>query len=358
MDAIIASDWHTSPRAWVRRPDVFGDSYCSFNQIIDKAIEHQADILAPGDLADVNTPDSRTVDVLRRGHSKLSLYNLRTLFVEGQHEMSVPPWLSVIAPDNAFSLHNEEYRLKSGLTVRGLNYQTGDKVAEALSQLPAADILITHQVFADFSGHGPAKLSSIPAGRFKLIVTGDNHRALMWTDYCGHPRIMSPGSTCMQATDESADKYIYLLRADLSIEPIKLKTRPFMKLKLSGAESLHKMLATSIDDLFGDISGLPPEISRPFLVIEYDDDLPDAFSRLQDRFKDCVLELLPVPAAQEAPALPRPEAQSGDFNSALQKCAVQQFGTELDPEDHILATALWTSTDPKKVINELFPTIK
>ena len=126
------------------------DAYAS----IDKAIEHKVhNIFAAGDLIDVRRPPSEVAEFLRTQLDRLATISFR--YIQGQHELSSPPWLSAIS-DNVQHLDGREpvnVYGTGGMSLIGIDWQPADKLAEKLEAIPDdVDILMAHQVWEDFMG--------------------------------------------------------------------------------------------------------------------------------------------------------------------------------------------------------------
>src|SRR6516162_1646868 len=89
----FAGDDHLAPRAWVRYPDLTGDSYYSFTQLIDYVVEHDLPLFLLGDVLDVAYPEPYTVKFLVQQIGRLRNSGW---YIQGQHEMHKPSaWLEL-----------------------------------------------------------------------------------------------------------------------------------------------------------------------------------------------------------------------------------------------------------------------
>lgn len=356
--AILSADWHGAPRAWVKRPDILGDSYYGLEQAVDLAIQYSVPLIGAGDLLDNKEPDSYT---LWRFQQELERFkNAGTFgtvyFVQGQHELSDPPWMSIIG-SNTIDMADKTITL-GGRSFVGLDYQYPDDVRRALEQLPSGDVLITHQVFKDFTGRGSAQLDWIP-NHFKLVVTGDCHRvAMLDTSDSMAFRVLSPGPLCMQSISEDPEKYVYVLCEDLSVHPVQLKSRPFKRIMLSSEEGLNQLLAGPLQSLISIPAGLPDYIAKPFLVIEYDSSIPEAYNKLRTKFEDlCHLELLALRPDFNwnlpQNVNPRSSVTSSGLSAAIVSC-----GCPVEHPLHGVALELWGSPNPAAMIAQKFPPLE
>lgn len=347
--AVIGSDWHSAPRAWSRRPDITGDAYHGISQLFQLAISLRVPVIGPGDLFDSREPDSRSVWLMVQEIRRLSQHGLQLIFVEGNHEISSPPWVS-LAGDGLIHLDPDHpLTLPNGSRLIGLDYCQPDRVRRSLECLPPGDILITHQVFREFTPRGAASLAWVPHC-YRLIISGDCHKCIR-LDLPGGRVAISPGPLCMQAIDEDPNKYIYVLCEDLSVHPIKLQTRPFLRAVVDTEAAFELLLASQNYQLFPNAEGLPEVIARPFIVVEYDNTIRDAYSRLQNRFgADCFLEAVPTTPEAAAILQSRPTVHNDSISSALVAC-----GCPAAHEDHQLSIDLWSCQDIDGALNSRFP---
>jgi len=294
--AIVTSDLHLAPRTWLSRPQLVGDSYFALRQIIELSIEHEAPaIIAAGDLINVRRPDPLTINVLREAMDQCQANRIEFHYVQGQHEMSDPPWLGAVHRHPRWlggaQLRHDDNNRVCDLELCGLDYQSPDKLAEALRTLPKkCDIVVLHQLWREFAPppmNSDGSLEDVPSGR--LIVTGDYHQHLT-CELSGDRLALSPGSTCLQSIEEQLPKQVFLIDTNLEVESLALRTRSCWRPRpLTNDEDLEKFLV-AVDDqlevLWGAAQDLPKELRTPIVRVAFDAEIPRALPRIQAKLAD------------------------------------------------------------------------
>jgi hypothetical protein len=288
---IVSSDWHLERNAWVRYPDLSGDAYFGLEQIIDLCTERHLPLIAAGDLFDKPYPDSRSVWEAMRQMDRMENYNLKVLYIQGQHERSRDkPWMSLHEWPQYI---HQEYKPIKGLNFYGLDYTRPDHLKSALQACDNqyTNILVCHQVWGNFMGTirvTDGMLEQVPL-HDGVIITGDYHKHvnLEVTAENGCKNVvLSPGSICLQSVDEPPDKAVYVLYDDLTFESIPLKSRNIFRHELLKKQDLEDLLATIGHSWLDPQIGVPDNIAKPILSVRYDPDIPDAYTRLVNDVKD------------------------------------------------------------------------
>ena len=149
--ALLSADWHVrkGDRVWSRIPLLEGDVSNSIYQITDIAEkEDVSHVLLAGDILEKQTQTSDVAQTIRRAMDQFERRNQAVLYVQGQHELASPPWLSAIHEWPQYAPMSPSERLVIGdHTVFGCDYLPIDIAEETLSTLPKHDILLTHQVW-------------------------------------------------------------------------------------------------------------------------------------------------------------------------------------------------------------------
>ncbi len=285
---IFCADLHQAPGAWASRPTIRGDSYYAFEQIVDYAIEHDArNIVAGGDNVDTAKPPAETVQFMREQVGRCRDEKVNFRFIQGQHDMSTPPWFAAVSGQH--HAHQEVFTLGS-IQCYGLDYLPAAQLAEALQEIPRqTELLVCHQVWSDFMGSiavCEGALSDIP--HVKYVLTGDYHKFvdMKTTNRQGKEcRVWSPGSTCMQSIDEDPDKYCLLFdNKNCSIRKLPLRTRPMIEWHtLDEEDELQSFLdniGDELDKAYDAGQGMPENIRKPLLYVEYSLDLEKPYSRI------------------------------------------------------------------------------
>lgn len=301
--AVLSSDWHLLPAAWKKYPAIRGDAYYSLQQIVDLAVSLEVPLVAAGDLFDNKTPDSLSVSICLHEMRKLASAGQKVYFIQGQHELSDPPWMTLF--DNAVNIHSfDSYGAVSPIEINGLRCCAMDiakpsyfvaclESAHAYAQNHGTfDLFITHQVWKDFTINTSSEFSLDAVKFCKILYTGDYHRYV--DSNFGKVRVLSTGSTCMQSHDENPRKFVIILNDDLSITKYSLKTRPCFSESIEDHESLQRFLDRNLQVVLDNwpIKDLPEVITKPLIKIKYNRNLPNCHSLLTDKLGDWVYELV------------------------------------------------------------------
>lgn len=346
--AVLTADTHLAPRAWARYPGLAGDSYFAFEAVFAAAQERRVPVVLAGDVFDVNRPDAMSVRVAQQAIAGLQQWGLSTYYVQGQHELSVPPWLSLTT---ACPLHRFTVEL-GGVRVRGLDYTRRGLLAKELADVPAGtDVLVAHQVWREHMGDHVAtegRFADVPHA--EVVVSGDfhGHRTTVVTGATGQPVLaVSPGTTCLQAADEDPQKFAFVLYDTLEVDSFVLPSRPAVRHTVyteGGLEDAIRELPDGVEAAVEAAAalGVPPPLLKPVWLVRCRDDVPRAAERLRAAAGDGVHLIVSVvhrAAAGEAetPATAPRSATMRDCLSAV-----------VDPADDIYETCdrLLASPDP------------
>lgn len=281
--AIWSSDWHLEPFAWVKHPNLCGDSYFSLNQIVDYSIENKLPLYGAGDLFDIDRPDTNSIKVAFECLDRLKHANQGFFFIQGQHEYARPPWLSL--HDWAQHVDNQKFYL-GDIVGYGLDFVRGkDECKASLRKIPKdTDVLMCHQVWLDLMGirAGPeAALADVPFA--SVVLSGDFHRhtTVKAVGATGQPlKLFSPGSICLQSISEEPDKQFYVMNDDLSFKSIPLVCRKVFDFKLHTREELLLFQKNALEIMLDRTSGLPEIIRKPICNVEFDENLAEAYERI------------------------------------------------------------------------------
>ena len=276
----ITADWHLAEGAWKSRPEIAGDAFESLRRLVEQ-VDTGDKILAAGDLFDMKRPSADTVvNVASIFYGK----SLSTFFIQGQHEFSKIPWLSLfnygisnahhvdhfaaqecfaktcdVPPSYGWQLGEDAdevvvYAMDWSLS---LNLQSKlDDIGKILDKDRVANpniyrILMLHQTCnAVMAGTGidrekileqldyracELKDWMIPHG-FDLIVVGDTHyhTEFQLIDKKGHlNRCLSPGIFTMQTVSETNTGQCFVLDTKTKeISSLELYRRPYKEVSI------------------------------------------------------------------------------------------------------------------------------
>jgi DNA repair exonuclease SbcCD nuclease subunit len=303
---VFSADWHLSYGTWAGKPSLVGDSYYSLRQIIDYCIEHDCSLIAGGDLFDKPVPDPVSVSVMCREMDRMQAEGLPVYFIQGQHERvkrsalgsselgGSPEWMNVHAwpthvHKKVFSIENRQFY--------GLDWTPPDRIEEELAAIPEGTyFLVCHQVWREFMGdtvcQPECNLSMVPV--VQEVLTGDFHETT--NAHNGAYTVMhSPGSISMRSMGEPAEKYFFHFlgwneveeaeHPDVGeslhpMEAIKLQTRVMAEVNIDTEETLDAFVQYEPEPVAWDIAGLPEELEKPMLRVNYHDDIPEVYDRI------------------------------------------------------------------------------
>lgn len=336
---VFAADLHLAPGAWVSMPQLSGDSYRSFNQIIDFCVraKHECKALVlGGDVFDAQPP-SDAVATFLRGLEFLKKAGIPVLAIQGQHGWAKLPWPSV--DPYVTDLNQKLIELEPGVRVFGLDHRPPQELKEALEAVPKdANVLVLHQMVRgcvpDIEGRQNWDLDPewIPE-QVKLTLLGDFHQP--WTKVRSNAsEMLYSGSTQMQSVDEPAEKSFVRVHSDLKWGRIPLATRPFRSYTISSTEMLAEAIAS--------VKELEPDT---LVLVRYDATVPNVVKELEAANDQ--VHLMPriymLPAQNSAVEVDLEKLREISLRSCLD-LAVKR---EDDPELHSFVAGLLEAKDPK-----------
>ena len=361
---INSSDLHIEYNAYVTHPQMWGDSYFSFSQICNKALELNCPMSLSGDVFDKPIPDSYSLNYVFKWLDEFMRRELAVLFIQGQHELCRrQPWLSV----HQWPIHMNDHRIpvpgSPHIEIAGIDFFPEDKLASRIKDLKPVDILLCHQVWGEFMGSicAPEGWLRSLVGRVKLVLTGDfhQHTQLVLTekieDAVQSMTVLSPGSMSMQSSNEEFKKHFYVVYDDFSYESIPLLTRETIRLAIFSEEGLQSILR-QLETAFENIENrcikhnYPENMRKPLIYVKFVDDLPDAYNRLKTVLSDRAFVMFkPVSAAQEVKRIATTAANLTD--------ALKTLG--LDESSHLyrLAQELLDSKTIKETVSDIVETL-
>jgi len=280
MNIYITADWHLAKGAWKPRPEISGDAFASLESLVsnldlDDDREQIVDyIIAAGDLFDTKTPSSfavnRACELLRTDGMNPEYTQRYIGYIQGQHELSDPPWLRVADADHldygqrmsAPTCGVPYVKLFPDTYIWGMDWTLSLHLQERLDEIgllfakqkkisPGYHILVLHQTCnAVMAGMGDdrdhildsldyraceLKDGMLPHG-FDLVVVGDTHYHTEFTllDKKGAAvRCLSPGSFAMQSISEINIGQCFVLDSvTKEITSMELYRRPYEEIKI------------------------------------------------------------------------------------------------------------------------------
>ena len=360
---VFCADLHLDDGAWTTRPAIYGDSYCSFAQIVDYCVQHKLPLILAGDVLEKKSNLARPVQKLCEQLSVMQENNLPVFYIQGNHEYDRnAPWLSV----HTWPTHAHKQTIKIGdITTYSLDWLPKGEIQNAFRAVPAGtDVLVTHQVWFDFMQHvGRTECSLTDVYNTQLVLSGDFHvtKTVTSTNADGLPiAMLSPGSTCMQDMGETPVKYFFVVGRDqnnnVAYEPVQLKTRPLIKHVVETVDEIDNLCAGA---LVGEINNCieqaqnnnyHPDIVKPLVRVKFAKDISDAFLRVMTAVGDrahLFCEALPT----------RNGAKKSTDYVEQEKTNLLLLVAELLRGNDVaykLAEGLLTSADPAREVDVLF----
>lgn len=295
--AVLTADTHLQNRAWHHIPELWGDAYFAFEQIVTFARDnHFERVVVAGDGLDVKRNEPEPIDFVRRQISRLKNGNVRFQFIMGDHDTVDPPWF-VAAHHYAEPIGRTGYQQDTvDDVIYGIDYQRAGDLEAALAAIPkSARLVVCHQKWDEFMG-GQAitdgSLSLMPE-HVRLVVTGDYHKHMVKKIRNRGGEIMqvlSPGATCKQAIDEPNNhKFFVFEKPTLKFHSVDLISRPTIRIKADTEKQLQGLLH-DLELLFQDCTdvtkGLPEHIRKPILDFHYNSEIPSAYLRFAETVGD------------------------------------------------------------------------
>lgn len=234
----FVSDLHLSPRIYRSIPEMVGDSYAAWNEVVEVILYNKPPIvILGGDIFDT-TPDPVTLDKFSAGVQKLNVAGIAVYAIQGQHGRDWNmPWTSVgqctVTDLNMMFNFPDKAGSPTGVTVKdkfiaGFDNGQPEEVREKLALLKKhpPDILCLHQmcrkIVPEFSGHQTWDIDPewVPAG-VKLVLLGDYHVPEEYVKANADgtsTRFIYNGSTVSKSVSEPDDKSLIFVNEDLSIQ--------------------------------------------------------------------------------------------------------------------------------------------
>lgn len=336
----VITDAHVSPTdtAWVNS-GIRGDARYALQQFVSLSIENKVvAAVGLGDLIDRAVNRALAPTAWMRALDQLESAGIPFLFIQGNHDMDDPPWLSMHR--NAVHMHGLTRKV-GPLVFYGLDYQPADRLTEALANVPTGvDVLLCHQGWEQFMnrpGSFQGSLKNVTNAR--LVLTGDLHarKTLKLKTATGNKiEVHSPGATCKQAVNEPDEHFILFGDRLGSITECRLNSRIVLRCDtLTTAEQLdtyldaipHKLHQAEVQ---ARELGLPEELIKPLVVIYHAATLTDV-RRRAERVLAGRGFLFCVPVGAEVNGAVECEVEDDNGRITLLNCLAEEVpGTSAD----------------------------
>ena len=287
--AWVLSDLHVrnNDRIWVNRADLLGDTSFALEQASALIREQPLPVLLAGDNFETKLQRADAIAMMRQFIDTVRETGQPLWFVDGQHDLSVPPLMQAISdwPQHA---HKQVITLGQ-VAIYGLDYQPVDTVAIELKAIPEqTDVLLTHQVWKDLMGEKAGIASLHDVASVQLVISGDYHHEKFMTvaTQRGPLGFLSPGPICLQDISEAGERCVFILNDDLTITRVPLKSRKYVDVTISSDEHLEAFIKLDPERLYD--RTLPPKLQKCLLHLRYPQNKPEYLSRVSRVFGEHV----------------------------------------------------------------------
>lgn len=347
-------DTHLHPHAWSSMPQVKGDAYNAFDDIITYAVVNKASaVVLPGDVFDTHPP-AETVAFYLMQVERLKIARIPLYTIQGQHgrTRSGTPWTQidpyVINLDSASA-----DTAVGGIGIYGLDNCGPEELKEHLSHVPSGvKILFLHQMCRGFVPEMDGSWDLDPVWvppTVELVVMGDLHKPLEIhlprEEHGGSTRFVYTGSGAMMSIDETPDKsFLVIDEKTLQYRRVPLKTRPFKKFELRPNKDMA-VLQAQLDNALVEVATLAPET---LCVVNFDPHLPNVEEAF--RAKAPKVHFMFRPVMLDVAAIEIRDVKAS--NVSLIGCLDKVVNRETDAWLHSFMLQLLPARDPKGTILE------
>jgi DNA repair exonuclease SbcCD nuclease subunit len=296
--AVLCGDMHLRRQTWVNKPQIQGDAYHAFVQVIDYCLEHDCDLVLMGDTFNSAYPDSSSVDVFRQGVTAIINKGNHVFAVQGQHDRAEVAWPLALVPQVEYV--NGKIFEVSGLMFYGLdqNYNKEELRAQIAAIPEGVEGVVMHQLAKpvfDFDGAWDFDPQWLPPG-IKYAFLGDLHQAVQFDFGNGSTGYYS-GSTYTCKIDEDFNKsFLHVSNAGgkLEVTRVPLKSRKYISVTINTIEDLNKFIA-DVDKY----TGSEIDHMRPVIMLNYGvaSDAPSVLLNVTHVVGDKAI-LWPMPASR------------------------------------------------------------
>ena len=356
----VTGDLHLAPNAWVKHPTLCDDAYDSFGQITQYCCERRLPLLILGDIFDKAKPDSHSVTFFSNCMDAFRTERISVYYVQGDHDYAGEhPWAGVHAwPTH---VHKQSFMI-GGMRMYGLDWTPRANTEEELALIPGNhDALATHLAWSEVQGIGNTDADISMVYSVDKILSGDYHvhGGFSGTNAQGVPtRVWSPGSTCMQATDEPSDKYFFTaIQEDDGMwrfEDTPLITRSFHLADIWDSTDLDTFVGELRDDSLG-LLPEDPQRRKPLVRVKFNAARPEAISRIREAAGDRYHLFEEPQYDDDEEVIDLETAPEGAFDSLL--TAIQELAANR-PELYNDLSRLLRSNDKEAELDAMYEEFK
>lgn len=342
MKLAFAADLHLSPLIWKDQPEVAGDAYYAWWQIVDVCMEQKVDaLILGGDIWQLSRPDSDSIMQFMHGVDKLEAAGIAVLAIQGQHEKADPPWIGLHKHVQQLDVSRAQFGIgSSAITVGGFSHKPADLLEKRLKDFGDVDILVVHQLAKQvipFDGEWDFDLDWVP-DNVKLVLAGDYHAPV------NHGRLYYSGSTHMRAMDQLTERSFLLINSKLEVTRHPLQNRIVDVYELHNEEHMEEAVAgiTQERDL------RPKPIDRPIIYAKIFAEIPHVIERLQRACHEAPdRPILMTKVFGGVEVIDNISVPSGEIT--MEACLSQAIDREKDSELYGFVLDLLQSSDPAEI---------
>ena len=263
-------------------------------QILELGVELDVDaITVSGDILHSVRPTASTINFLKTCQDYLKKHNKPCLVSIGNHDLSVPHWVSNLSDGSTSGfkvLDDELYVLDSGVAVYGKTFCSREEFDAGGCVPKSTDVLLMHQSFSELTNFPNDKsfsFSDFENLEVPVVIIGDTHIHQSF-DMDGM-QICSPGSSELMSEPESEDKFVYLCESSdgktWNIEPQSIPTRKVIR--------LHVQTEDELTDAMQLIKA--NEEQQPLVFLRFSTELDDVLTRVRKQIDTSKTILRPKP---------------------------------------------------------------
>ena len=380
----FAADLHLTPLTWNDYPEMRGDAYFAWDQVVSWCVANRPSALfLGGDVFDKSRPDAESVVRFQQGIEKLRDAGVSVVAIEGQHDRSSPPWTTV-APYVIWIGDGESRKVAIGdVTANVVGYDcTSANILHSCLENDhekgnTPDILVIHQLCKEaipFEGAWDFDQSWSDA---PLILAGDYHGAETFG------RVVYSGATTMRKINERGPKSFVVVRprmkkvgkpapkkkakkkakktkkakskvdakikevwdGSFEIERIPLITRDVIELTIMTDDDF----AAAIDRLAEPLTDKPAPIDKPVVYARISDLVDGVITRLEKLAEEAGFFFKYDMVSGGTDIVTQIELPEGEVT--LESCLATAVDPAEEEEFYGFALALLKSADPKEVLN-------
>jgi len=352
---VFAADLHMTPLVWVDQPEMRGDAYASFVQIVTYCLEHKASaLILGGDIFNKTRPDSESVKLFEEGVALLAAEGVLVYFIQGQHDRAEPPWASSLTTLAQYIGDGKTAAIDIDdipAVVCGYDCMPGHQLHATLEADKEAgkayNILLIHQLarsFIPFEGAWDFDMEWV-SECVELVLAGDYHapvnKGKLWYSGSTHAR---------NVTEFSQRSFITVGRHEdgtFDVQRVPLQVRTVIEVVIIVEDQL-KTAIEALTKYMPSTDDMPGIIAKPLVFARYNADIPLALSQLEDVCHEHGFILRTRAMAGGTEVVAQVALPQGAVT--LESCLAQVVNREEDEEFHSFVLALLKAEEPRDVL--------